>query len=162
MAVTRKHLLLIRHAKTLQALPGQADFERELAAKGERQCALMRDWLNGQLPAGHWQVLCSPAMRTRQTWEHCQPQPMHSKVSLVDAIYGGSRGELCDLLAEQFEQHERLVLIGHNPVISELLAMLAQDDKQARMGFGTGDMALLHNDQGHLYQAWQLDWLYRP
>lgn len=162
--MSRKHLLLIRHAKTLQALPGERDFDRELAAKGERQCGVMRDWLNGQLPAGHWQVLCSPAQRTRQTWEHCQPQPMHGTVRHVDLIYGGSRGDLCALLTEQFATQERLVVVGHNPVISELLIMLAADSAEARQGFGTGDMALLHSSHGDVYRDrdWHLDWLYRP
>jgi len=159
---TRKHLLLVRHAKTLQATPGQSDFARELAAKGERQCVIMRDWLNGQLPAGHWQVLCSPAQRTRQTWAQCQPQPMHGTVSHVDEIYGGSRADLCALLTQQFEADDRVVLVGHNPSISELVATLAHDDTEARQGFGTGDMALLHSATGDLYQSWNLDWLYRP
>lgn len=160
--MNRKYLLLIRHAKTLQALPGQRDFERELAAKGERQCVVMRDWLNGQLPAGHWQVLCSPAQRTLQTWEQCQPHPMHADVSFIEDIYAGSKCELTSLLAQQFEEHERLILIGHNPAISELVMMLANTDDEARKGFGTGDMALLHSASGGLSQAWELDWLYRP
>ena len=160
--MTRKHLLLMRHAKTLLARPGQTDFERELAAKGERQCAIMRDWLNGQLPAGAWQVLCSPARRTRQTWEQCQPQPVDCKVSHIDAIYGSSRSELIELLTEQLDDHNRIILVGHNPAISELVATLAQADEEARRGFGTGDMALLHSASGDLAQAWELDWLYRP
>jgi len=160
--MSRKHLLLMRHAKTLQALPGQADFDRDLAAKGERQCAIMRDWLNGQLPAGHWQVLCSPAARTRQTWQQSQPQPLHSTESYVDAIYGGSCGELIDMLSEQIDAHDRVILIGHNPAISELAAMLASHDSDASLGLGTGDMALLHSSSGDLFQSWQLDWLYRP
>ncbi len=160
--MSRQHLLLIRHAKTLPAVPGQRDFDRELAARGQRQCSVMRDWLNGRLPAGHWQVLCSPAQRTRQTWEQCQPQSVPAQVCHIDVIYGGSRGDLCALLSQQFETQQRVILVGHNPVISELLSMLVPGDADARQGLGTGDMALMHSEHGDLYQDWHLDWLYRP
>lgn len=155
-------LLLIRHAKTLQARPGQADFTRELAAKGERQCVSMRAWLNDQLPAGNWQLLCSPAVRTRQTWQQCRPQALHCDEAFEESIYGGSRGDLMALLAEHLSVHDRVILVGHNPVISELVSMLAGANSEARLGFGTGDMALLHSDAGDLHQPWQMDWLYRP
>jgi phosphohistidine phosphatase len=156
-------LLLIRHAKTLQAEPGQADIDRALAPRGERQLPVMRAWLDERLAAlGELRVLCSPAQRTRQTWAGCRPHACTAKAHIEDRIYGAWRGELCALLEPRLADGRTLAVVGHNPTLSELFAQLVPDSDEARRGLGTGDMALLGSASGQLFEPWTLDGLCRP
>lgn len=57
------NLILWRHA---EAQDGTPDLARELTTRGLKQADRMAGWLRAQLP-GRFQVLASPARRTRQT-----------------------------------------------------------------------------------------------
>lgn len=59
-------LILWRHAEAHPAREDQPDLERALTPKGERQAQRMAEWLNARL-AHSTRVLCSPAVRCRQT-----------------------------------------------------------------------------------------------
>ncbi len=59
-------LILWRHADARDLVDGQADVDRPLTAKGERQAQRMAQWLQRHLPETT-RVLVSPTLRTRQT-----------------------------------------------------------------------------------------------
>jgi phosphohistidine phosphatase len=59
-------LILWRHAEAHPAREDQSDLDRALTPKGERQAQRMAEWLNARL-AHSTRVLCSPAVRCRQT-----------------------------------------------------------------------------------------------
>ena len=60
-------LVLMRHAKS-DYPAGVPDHERPLAPRGTREAGLAGDWLREHAPAID-AVLCSSAVRTRQTLE---------------------------------------------------------------------------------------------
>ena len=62
-------LVLWRHAIAVDADESIDDMQRPLTALGEAQAAEMAQWLNRHLPKSSI-VLCSPALRTRQTKVH--------------------------------------------------------------------------------------------
>src|SRR5689334_4215847 len=66
-AADDKVLLLLRHAKAEQVF-GKPDHERELTGRGRRDARAAGRWLH-EHELGAELVLCSPATRTRQTWE---------------------------------------------------------------------------------------------
>ena len=68
MTAQGRQLMLLRHAKAELGGPGMTDFERPLAGRGRKAAARMGRYLaeNGLAPD---LVLCSPARRTRETWE---------------------------------------------------------------------------------------------
>ena len=63
-----RQLLLLRHAKAVIGEAGMEDFDRPLAERGRKAAGVM-----GRYLAEHDLVpdlaLCSPARRTRETWE---------------------------------------------------------------------------------------------
>ena len=62
-----RRLILMRHAKSSWADPGQRDFDRPLNARGVRSAPLLGAWLRerGHVPDA---ALVSTARRTRETW----------------------------------------------------------------------------------------------
>jgi phosphohistidine phosphatase len=111
----RMDLILWRHADAEDSSP---DLTRNLTAKGNRQARRMARWLRLHLPK-HVRILASPANRTRQT---------------ADALHLAY--EVRDDLAPQCSAQQLLnatgwpngdgvvVLVGHNPAISELASLL--------------------------------------
>ena len=126
MTATRR-LIVLRHAKAGE-LPGGPDMQRELRPRGRRDSVAAGDWLKagGILPD---LVLCSPAARTRQTWEHVSAvlgtaggQP---EVRYDPRLYGAEAEDLLAILAEEAGTSASLMYIGHNPAAAELAAILA-------------------------------------
>lgn len=66
-------LILWRHAEAREALDGEADADRPLTSKGEKQAARMAGWLSRHLPDST-RLLVSPTVRTRQTAEALAPK----------------------------------------------------------------------------------------
>ena len=108
-------LILWRHAEAEEAEP---DLARNLTAKGQRQAQRMARWLHGYLP-DRVRILCSPANRTRQTAD-----ALHLPYEILEAIAPGR--PMSDLLAATgWPAGEGvLMLVGHNPAISELASKL--------------------------------------
>lgn len=133
--MTERTLVLLRHAKA-ETPAGDRDIDRRLSARGQADAAAAGAWLGAQ---GHLPdlVICSPARRTRQTWHavavalaEAAPQPPAPTVRYERAVYDGSVDDLLRLVQSVPEEASSLLLIGHNPTISQLVAVL---DPQARM-----------------------------
>jgi phosphohistidine phosphatase len=108
-------LILWRHA---DAETGEPDISRRLTPKGKRQATVMARWLGNYLPK-NTKILVSPAVRTRQTAD-----ALTSKYQVTEAL-GPDKG-LHDLLAAAGwpNSNRAVVLVGHNPAISQLAAFL--------------------------------------
>ena len=67
-----KLLTLLRHAKSDWGDPGLADFDRPLNERGRSDAPRMGKWMavSGFVPDT---VLCSTAVRTRETWALVAP-----------------------------------------------------------------------------------------
>jgi phosphohistidine phosphatase len=118
-------LLLLRHAKSDHGL-GLVDFDRPLNQRGQKAARRMGQWL-GQLLKGQLdRVVCSPAMRTRETAQLLLEAMGHDglEVQWQQAIYEASRQQLLALLATLPADARRVLLIGHNPGLEELLLWL--------------------------------------
>ncbi|GAA4548033.1 SixA phosphatase family protein [Amycolatopsis samaneae] len=127
---TTWRLVLLRHAKS--AWPERvADDERPLAARGLRDAPRAGRWLarNGFVPD---RVVCSPARRTRETWRLAGGALGGSPpVGHDERLYGAGLGELLTIVGETAEEVRTLLLVGHEPGMSELTLRLA--------GSGEGD-----------------------
>jgi phosphohistidine phosphatase len=71
--------------------------------------------------------VCSGAKRTRNTLEQItsgfEGDPFETQYS--DAIYDATKAGLFKMLQELGAQHESVMIIGHNPTIYELCALMA-------------------------------------
>lgn len=106
-----KSLILIRHATAADFGSGP-DRERPLTEEGTQDAQDQGEWLANK-GAVFDRVLCSTAVRTRETAEFAGLSVTH----YLDAIYEASVGELIRLL-ESHSDADHIALVGHNPGIA--------------------------------------------
>lgn len=116
----KRQIILLRHAHAEPTGPGKEDAARALSRRGVDEATAAGRWLreHAALPA---RILCSPALRARQTLEHAL-----GDAPAVDEprIYEASAGELIALIDDHADA-PRLLMIGHNPGFETLVALLA-------------------------------------
>jgi phosphohistidine phosphatase len=106
-------LLILRHAEAERARPGESDFERRLSVHGRTQAAEIGAVLARRREAIE-QVLCSPALRTRETWRLVGlPLAAQPSVVIDDALYEAG-GDYLDFLRGH-ATGAAVLLVGHNP-----------------------------------------------
>jgi len=158
-----QQLLLIRHAKTLSATFQQRDIERELSERGHAQTKQMHQHLVAINTPQSATVLCSPAIRTRQTLQGCLADWDQSKISFVDKIYAAYTGDLVNLLDKSLQQQPGwLVLIGHNPSLDSIVRWLSQNNTSALTGMATGCIASFTGTGSLSPENWQFKQHFKP
>jgi phosphohistidine phosphatase len=116
-------LYLMRHAQAGWALPGQKDFDRTLDDTGYAQAEIIADLAadRGYRPD---KVLCSTAKRCRETTEALRrAMGEELDIEFSDALYAGPSTIYMDLV-ESWEDAQALMLVGHNPMMEELVRAL--------------------------------------
>jgi phosphohistidine phosphatase len=133
--VDARTLLVLRHAKA--ATPaGVGDRDRPLTDAGlERATEVGRS-----LPLQPDLVLCSPALRTQQTWEAVRDAAsLDADVRLEPTVYEASLQDLLDLVVALPDDVHRVLLVGHNPGCTELVEHLSGEPTRMR----TSSLAVL-------------------
>lgn len=121
-----KRLTLIRHSKSVAAEPWQRDFERPLSARGRRDAGLVGAHLMAWPEGKPGRVVVSSARRTRETAAALAEAGAWPKGCEVfeDRIYEAPLEALQAVLAEQPEEAEHVVMVGHNPGMELMLEWL--------------------------------------
>lgn len=115
-----RSLVLLRHGKS--AYPdGVADHDRPLASRGIREAGLAGDWLRANAPEID-AVLCSTATRTRQTLARTG---IEAPVRYSDRLYDTTPGVVIGEINEVSDDVSTLLIVGHEPTMSELARILA-------------------------------------
>lgn len=112
-------LFLLRHAQPGSAPAGGGDAQRPLTALGRRQAAEVGQRLTLREVG---LALCSPALRTRQTFE---ASGLDCRLELITGFYGGSTDTMRAAIAEAGEEIGSVLVIGHAPTIPALASELA-------------------------------------
>ena len=135
-----RDLILLRHAHADAAGAGQPDLDRPLSPTGREEARAAGDWLreHGLLPD---RVLCSPSARTRQTLA-ALGDIGGAPATLEPAIYEASPGTLAALVDTQRDA-ERLLLVGHNPGLEQLAALMHSGQSGDYRGMPPGGIAVL-------------------
>ncbi|WUH99226.1 histidine phosphatase family protein [Spirillospora sp. NBC_00431] len=109
-------LIVLRHAKAVAGL-GIPDIDRTLNDRGRRDAAVTGDWLraNDLVPD---LVLCSTAARTRETLALLD---VDAEVSFESGIYDNDPDGLLDLVNQSSDDAGRVLLVGHNPSVHQLV-----------------------------------------
>ena len=116
-------LHLLRHAKTNQISPTGKDFDRELLPRAYEQLQEFREfYMQNPFQVGH--ILCSSAVRTRQTWAAIEDLFPGVSIVFVDDLYLASSDEMLKII-NALQSPEDILLIGHNEGISELASELS-------------------------------------
>lgn len=140
-------LFLLRHAKAAWAAPGMSDFDRPLTPEGMRaaRAAGAAMAAAGAVPT---LVLCSPALRTRQTWEGvAEAFGAGMPVDFVSGLYDGGADAYLETLRGAGPAAS-VLMVGHNPMTEDFGEALAGDGeagalKAMRSGFPVCGMATL-------------------
>ena len=127
-----RRLMLLRHAKTERAEPGERDRDRKLTKRGRADAPTL-----GAYMAHHDLVpdlaLVSPAARAEETWDliaDALTKPPRKETD--DRIYNASPNKLLQVVAEP-RGAKKLLLVGHNPSLHEFaLQLIASGDVDAR------------------------------
>ena len=136
-----RELILLRHAHAEPATPGQADLDRPLSPVGLAEAEAAGKWLkeNNLLPDC---VLCSPARRTRETLEAVLGTIGYVEKRLEDRIYEATSGTLAEL-ADANRDAERLLIVGHNPGLEHLAALMYSGQSGDYRGMPPGSVVVL-------------------
>ncbi|HEY0212360.1 MAG TPA: histidine phosphatase family protein [Paenirhodobacter sp.] len=118
-----RRLILTRHAKSSWDDPLMADIDRPLNGRGRLAARELGDFLasRGLEPE---EVLCSTALRTRQTWDGVASAVLETlpQIDYRKAIYHADPAAMLTLL--KAATMPTVMLIGHNPGIGEFAASL--------------------------------------
>ena len=117
-----RRLILIRHAKSSWADPGQRDLDRPLNKRGRQAAALLGSWLKkkGYRPD---QTLVSSARRAQETWAGMVAKAGPSETRSMPELYHAGPDTLLEIVQRAPDAHCLLVL-GHQPGIGAFAARL--------------------------------------
>jgi phosphohistidine phosphatase len=118
-------LSLLRHAKSSWSDARLKDIERPLNERGEAAAPRMGAFMarQGLVPD---LILCSPAVRTRQTLDLVLPRLKASpEVAYDDTLYLGAPAAMLKRLRKVSAKVHHVMIIGHNPGLQALALTLA-------------------------------------
>lgn len=143
-------LYLLRHAKAKWADPGMRDYDRALDPRGLDEAAAMGRAI-AERALKPEVVICSNAVRARQTLEQIDPALDIAKTAkFTDELYATDAPGYLEI-ATGAADADSVMLIGHNPMLEDLAIGLAtQGDEHAiselQMGFRTAGLAAIDFD----------------
>jgi phosphohistidine phosphatase len=117
-----KRLLLLRHAKAVQATEPLADSARPLSARGEQDALRIGERLRRHR-AQPTLILASPAARALHTAQLVADAVGYRRENIVleERLYLAPPSVITDVIAAQGPAIETLLVVGHNPGLSELV-----------------------------------------
>ncbi|MGF1681772.1 histidine phosphatase family protein [Photobacterium minamisatsumaniensis] len=119
-----KLLFLVRHAKSSWDDPMLDDHERPLNHRGLKNAPKMAHQLNAWQMAPQL-IITSSALRASETAyllaKGLESQP---KLESRTELYSESPFELLDIIRECRDVVDRLMIVGHNPAVTDLANML--------------------------------------
>jgi phosphohistidine phosphatase len=148
---TGARLVVVRHAEAGWGGSG-SDFQRPLTQRGLEQALR----LGQQLAAVGWHpqaVVHSAALRTTQTWRRmAEALEGTPRVVVSQALYHEGPAAYLRAAASCGGQAGTVLLVGHNPVVGELVELLTSQPVR----FGTAHAALLEYRSDEAWPGWEL------
>ncbi|MGM7424060.1 MULTISPECIES: SixA phosphatase family protein [unclassified Cellulosimicrobium] len=154
-----RRLVLLRHAKAEPGGGSVDDVLRPLALNGRRQAGRVGGALRetGLVPE---RVLCSSALRTRQTWELLAAHlgDVDPEVVVSDGLYAADVTDVLDLVRTTDSRVRTLLVVGHEPTMAATASHLADPASdggalaQVRVGVPTATYSVL--ESATAWDAW--------
>ncbi|MET9784017.1 SixA phosphatase family protein [Nocardiopsis alba] len=143
-------LLLMRHAQAEDGA-GRVDFDRPLTDRGRAQAESVGRLLveRGYRPD---HVVCSSALRTRQTLEGVLAAMGHEpEVDHTEAAYLAGPESLLELVGYVDPEVNTLLVVGHNPTIAQVASSFV--GPEALAAFSPATVASVELEVEWLYAA---------
>ena len=137
-------LWVLRHAKSSWEHPALADHDRPLAPRGKKAGRRIARWAEANDVRPDL-VICSSAVRAQATLDLVRPGLGNPEERVDRGLYDASVKDVLELVAGEDDALAEILLIGHNPTLHELAAILAPPGPDA---FPTGAFAGLQLEIG--------------
>lgn len=151
-----RQVMLLRHAKSSWDRTDLDDFDRPLSPRGRAAAPLMGRHVSHERS---WPdlVLCSSAVRARQTWELVSAEwdradsPEPPQLEVRASLYMATPHELLSALLRLDDEIASVMIIGHNPGLGQLANRLIGSGDPQRRGalarkFPTAALAVVQLD----------------
>ena len=155
-------LYLLRHAKSSWDYASQQDFDRPLENRGRKAARLIGEFIE-EKGIDFDLVLVSTAARTRETIALIRERAKFAgEVRYDERIYEATASRLLQIIAQIDDVRESVLLVGHNPGIEELLALLTGEQHRVT----TANLAKINIEatkwSANLTNNGTLEWIIRP
>jgi phosphohistidine phosphatase len=119
-----RELWLLRHGKA-ERYDGSEDYDRRLKKRGKRDAARLGEWLREQRLFPDW-VISSPATRAIMTAKIVSDilDIERQHIQMEKRLYDEGLVRVKSVLADCPASLNRVLLVGHNPELEDLLAYL--------------------------------------
>lgn len=123
-------LLLMRHAKASPSKAGLGDIDRPLLDEGRNAAERVGKFLKSEKLAIDL-ALSSTAVRARETLEAVlQGAAVSLTIRTDQRLYDGGPSRLLEVLSEIDDNLKTILLVGHNPVLEDLVSELTGQNAQ--------------------------------
>ena len=121
-----KSLTFVRHAYAVSAADFfGSDHDRPLSEKGVEAAKSLAKELSGTAPRPDV-VLVSTALRAQETLKHLKGLFMEgTEIREIKELYDCSAGQLYNIILDNQEGFSHMLIVGHNPAVSQLYSMLS-------------------------------------
>lgn len=155
-------LYLLRHAKSSWDDESKQDFERPLSSRGRKACALIGEYIE-EKGIDFDLVLVSTSVRTRETIELIRERAkFRAEVRYDERIYEATVSQLLDVISQVDSDQKSVLLVGHNPGIEELLALLTGEQQRVTTANFAKIKIKATKWSASLANKGTLDWIIRP
>jgi phosphohistidine phosphatase len=123
-----KTLYLVRHAKASLENRMDRDIDRPLLEKGLKRTRYIIDYLNNR-QTNLDLIICSPAVRafeTARVLAHALNFPF-TNIKIERMLYEGDADKIGDLFYDIPPKTENLMIVGHNPSITNFANLLLKE-----------------------------------
>ncbi len=123
-----KTLIIVRHAKSSWANPGELDFDRSLSARGKSDAPEMaRRLIKHRVNIGSF--VSSPAKRASMTCRaFCDELSYNSDdIIYIDKLYHAPASIFFEVIQEMQTTSDAVAIFSHNPGITDFVNQLCKD-----------------------------------
>jgi phosphohistidine phosphatase len=127
-AALPRELLVLRHGKSDRDARARRDFDRPLAKRGRKDARCMGAWIRKEKALPDL-VVCSTARRAKETAERALEEMGldEGDVKWEPRVYEATLERLLQILGELPGAARRVLLVGHNPSLEDLVLHLGGD-----------------------------------
>ncbi|HWX22806.1 MAG TPA: phosphohistidine phosphatase SixA [Candidatus Binatia bacterium] len=155
---------VLRHGLAVEpGTPGYKDSERPLTPKGERKLWRITEAM-AAMDLSFDLIVCSPYLRARQTAGIvAEAFDTRKKLEFSEALApAGSPKELLGWLNHRKPSPENVLLVGHEPYLSELISLLVSGDAGFSVTMKKGGLCKLSLNSVPYGRCATLEWLLTP
>ena len=158
-----KKLIIIRHCKSSWSDLSLNDFDRPLNNRGVQDGNLMSKELSKKIDNVDL-LISSSSKRTRLTADFFIELIKINKISFIDDLYHSSSENIINKLKKISNTHESIMVIGHNPGLTDLVNKLTSINlyNLPTCGVAIVNLNIKNWDLINNFSKYDLEWMKFP